>query len=82
MLCSLIFYAVRSILQTQMIVVVMPTCREDKYAAVKKFACIECPVPSQASPISFNGGGVDAPHFRCVADFIAVSDFVDRRQID
>ncbi|KAL8604204.1 hypothetical protein ACOMHN_014772 [Nucella lapillus] len=32
---------------TQLICVVMPTSREDKYSAVKKFACVHCPVPSQ-----------------------------------
>ncbi|XP_076451619.1 piwi-like protein 1 [Babylonia areolata] len=33
--------------RTQLVCVVMPTSREDKYSAVKKFACVECPVPSQ-----------------------------------
>ncbi|KAK7111216.1 piwi-like protein 1 [Littorina saxatilis] len=32
---------------TQLVCVVMPTSREDKYSAIKKFACVECPVPSQ-----------------------------------
>ena len=27
----------------------MPTSREDKYSAIKKVTCVECPVPSQVS---------------------------------
>nr|QEV86800.1 argonaute protein [Epinephelus coioides] len=33
--------------QTQMVVVVLPSNRKDKYDTVKKFLCVECPTPSQ-----------------------------------
>jgi aubergine-like protein len=33
--------------QTQMVVVVLPTNRKDRYDAVKKYLCIDHPVPSQ-----------------------------------
>ncbi|XP_034451144.1 piwi-like protein 1 [Hippoglossus hippoglossus] len=32
---------------TQMVVVVLPSNRKDKYDSVKKFLCVDCPVPSQ-----------------------------------
>ncbi|GAB1601208.1 piwi-like protein 1 [Argonauta hians] len=31
----------------QLVVIIFPTSRDDKYSAVKKFCCVECPVPSQ-----------------------------------
>ena len=31
----------------QMVVIIFPTSRDDRYAAVKKLCCVECPVPSQ-----------------------------------
>ena len=31
----------------QIVVIVFPTSRDDRYAAVKKLCCVECPVPSQ-----------------------------------
>ncbi|XP_037337718.1 piwi-like protein 1 [Pungitius pungitius] len=33
--------------QTQMVVVVLPSNRKDKYDSVKKFLCVDCPTPSQ-----------------------------------
>uniref|UniRef100_A0A673CUZ6 Piwi-like protein 1 n=1 Tax=Sphaeramia orbicularis TaxID=375764 RepID=A0A673CUZ6_9TELE len=33
--------------QTQMVVVVLPNNRKDKYDCVKKYLCVDCPVPSQ-----------------------------------
>ncbi|KAM3611283.1 uncharacterized protein V6R79_016094 [Siganus canaliculatus] len=33
--------------QTQMVVVVLPSNRKDKYDCVKKYLCVDCPVPSQ-----------------------------------
>ncbi|KAM6930622.1 piwi-like protein 1 [Xenentodon cancila] len=33
--------------QTQMVVVVLPTNRKDKYDTVKKYLCVDCPTPSQ-----------------------------------
>ncbi|XP_065103397.1 piwi-like protein 1 [Paramisgurnus dabryanus] len=32
---------------TQMVVVVLPTNRKDKYDCVKKYLCVDCPTPSQ-----------------------------------
>ncbi|KAG7480651.1 hypothetical protein MATL_G00058540 [Megalops atlanticus] len=32
---------------TQMVVVILPTNRKDKYDCVKKYLCVECPTPSQ-----------------------------------
>ncbi|XP_071132212.1 piwi-like protein 1 [Mytilus edulis] len=31
----------------QMVVIIFPTSRDDRYSAVKKLCCVECPVPSQ-----------------------------------
>ncbi|XP_041362450.1 piwi-like protein 1 [Gigantopelta aegis] len=33
--------------QVQIVVVICPTSRDDRYAAIKKLCCVECPVPSQ-----------------------------------
>uniref|UniRef100_A0A9R1SGA4 Piwi-like protein 1 n=2 Tax=Cyprinus carpio TaxID=7962 RepID=A0A9R1SGA4_CYPCA len=33
--------------ETQMVVVILPTNRKDKYDCVKKYLCVECPTPSQ-----------------------------------
>ncbi|XP_061585884.1 piwi-like protein 1 isoform X1 [Cololabis saira] len=33
--------------ETQMVVVVLPTNRKDKYDTMKKFLCVDCPTPSQ-----------------------------------
>ncbi|XP_073321445.1 piwi-like protein 1 [Pagrus major] len=33
--------------QMQMVVVVLPSNRKDKYDTVKKYLCVDCPVPSQ-----------------------------------
>ncbi|KAM9475833.1 piwi-like protein 1 [Clarias gariepinus] len=33
--------------QVQMVVVILPTNRKDKYDCVKKFLCVDCPTPSQ-----------------------------------
>ncbi|CAL1616189.1 unnamed protein product [Knipowitschia caucasica] len=33
--------------QTQMVVVVLSSNRQDKYDSVKKYLCVDCPVPSQ-----------------------------------
>ena len=33
--------------QVQVVVVIFPTSRDDRYAAVKKLCCVESPVPSQ-----------------------------------
>ncbi|XP_046554739.1 LOW QUALITY PROTEIN: piwi-like protein Ago3 [Haliotis rubra] len=33
--------------RVQMVVVICPTSRDDRYSAIKKFCCVECPVPSQ-----------------------------------
>ncbi|XP_038559676.1 piwi-like protein 1 [Micropterus salmoides] len=33
--------------QTQMVVVVLPNNRKDKYDSVKKYLCVDCPTPSQ-----------------------------------
>ena len=32
---------------TQLVLMIFPTSRDDRYAAVKRLCCIECPVPSQ-----------------------------------
>uniref|UniRef100_A0A8B9HXL6 Piwi-like protein 1 n=1 Tax=Astyanax mexicanus TaxID=7994 RepID=A0A8B9HXL6_ASTMX len=32
---------------TQMVVVILPTNRKDKYDCVKKYLCVDCPTPSQ-----------------------------------
>ncbi|XP_032373221.1 piwi-like protein 1 [Etheostoma spectabile] len=32
---------------TQMVVVVLPSIRKDKYDSVKKYLCVDCPIPSQ-----------------------------------
>ncbi|CAF90296.1 unnamed protein product, partial [Tetraodon nigroviridis] len=32
---------------TQMVVVILPTNRKDKYDSIKKYLCVDCPVPSQ-----------------------------------
>ena len=34
----------------QMVVIIFPTSRDDRYSAVKKLCCVESPVPSQVSP--------------------------------
>ncbi|KAJ8319428.1 hypothetical protein KUTeg_004519 [Tegillarca granosa] len=33
--------------QVQMVVIICPTSRDDRYSAIKKLCCVECPVPSQ-----------------------------------
>ncbi|XP_074526370.1 piwi-like protein 1 [Halichoeres trimaculatus] len=33
--------------ETQMVVVVLPSNRKDKYDSIKKYLCVDCPVPSQ-----------------------------------
>ncbi|KAB5567837.1 hypothetical protein PHYPO_G00237430 [Pangasianodon hypophthalmus] len=33
--------------QVQMVVVILPTNRKDKYDCVKKYLCVDCPTPSQ-----------------------------------
>ncbi|KAF7669169.1 hypothetical protein LDENG_00236060 [Lucifuga dentata] len=33
--------------QTQMVVVILPSNRQDKYSTVKKYLCVDCPTPSQ-----------------------------------
>ncbi|KAK6165172.1 hypothetical protein SNE40_023615 [Patella caerulea] len=33
--------------QTQMVVIICPTSRDDRYSAIKKLCCVEQPVPSQ-----------------------------------
>ncbi|KAG7332045.1 hypothetical protein KOW79_003879 [Hemibagrus wyckioides] len=33
--------------QVQMVVVILPTNRKDKYDSVKKYLCVDCPTPSQ-----------------------------------
>lgn len=33
--------------RVQMVVIIFPTSRDDRYAAVKKLCCVESPVPSQ-----------------------------------
>lgn len=33
--------------QIQVVVVIFPTSRDDRYSAVKKLCCVESPVPSQ-----------------------------------
>lgn len=38
--------------QVQVVVVIFPTSRDDRYAAVKKLCCVESPVPSQVGPPS------------------------------
>ena len=35
----------------QMVMIVFPTSRDDRYSAVKKLCCIESPIPSQVSAI-------------------------------
>lgn len=44
-----LFRNVRGIyfLQIQLVMVVFPTSRDDKYNAVKKYTFVDCPVPSQ-----------------------------------
>lgn len=37
--------------QVQMVVVIFPTSRDDRYSAVKKLCCVESPVPSQVKPL-------------------------------
>ena len=37
----------------QIVVVVFPTSRDDRYSAVKKLCCIESPIPSQVSTTSY-----------------------------
>uniref|UniRef100_A0A3Q3VLJ3 Piwi-like protein 1 n=1 Tax=Mola mola TaxID=94237 RepID=A0A3Q3VLJ3_MOLML len=32
---------------TQMVVVILPSNRKDKYDSVKKYLCVDCPIPSQ-----------------------------------
>ena len=34
-------------LQIQLVVVICPTSRDDRYSAIKKLCCVECPIPSQ-----------------------------------
>lgn len=36
--------------RVQMVVIIFPTSRDDRYAAVKKLCCVESPVPSQVLP--------------------------------
>ena len=38
----------------QMVLIIFPTSRDDRYSAVKKLCCVECPVPSQV--IDFDSG--------------------------
>ena len=33
--------------EVQMVVIIFPTSRDDRYSAVKKLCCVESPVPSQ-----------------------------------
>jgi len=33
--------------QCQLVVAVFPSSRDDRYNAIKKLCCVECPVPSQ-----------------------------------
>ncbi|KAM7416297.1 hypothetical protein PAMA_018390 [Pampus argenteus] len=33
--------------QTQMVVVILPSSRKDKYDSIKKYLCVDCPTPSQ-----------------------------------
>lgn len=40
--------------QLQMVVILCPTSRDDRYAAIKKVCCSELPIPSQVSSVSFN----------------------------
>ncbi len=35
--------------QLQLVVAIFPTSRDDRYAAFKKFCCIERPIPSQVT---------------------------------
>ena len=35
--------------ETQMVVIIFPTSRDDRYSAVKKLCCVESPVPSQVT---------------------------------
>lgn len=35
--------------QTQVVVIIFPTSRDDRYSAVKKLCCVESPVPSQVT---------------------------------
>lgn len=37
----------------QMVVVVFPTSRDDRYSAVKKLCCIESPIPSQVKAAGY-----------------------------
>lgn len=39
--------------QTQVVVVIFPTSRDDRYSAVKKLCCVESPVPSQVTLYSY-----------------------------
>lgn len=41
--------------QVQMVVVIFPTSRDDRYSAVKKLCCVESPVPSQVKPLTAVG---------------------------
>lgn len=38
----------------QIVVIICPTLREDRYAAIKKICCCELPIPSQVRPILLN----------------------------
>ena len=38
----------------QLVVIIFPTSRDDRYSSVKKLCCIEQPVPSQVSIILFS----------------------------
>ena len=35
--------------QVQVVVIIFPTSRDDRYSAVKKLCCVESPVPSQVT---------------------------------
>lgn len=35
------------VVQVQLVVTIFPTSRDDRYNAIKKLCCVECPVPSQ-----------------------------------
>ena len=41
--------------QVQMVVVIFPTSRDDRYSAVKKLCCVESPVPSQVKLLTTVG---------------------------
>lgn len=44
--------------QTQVVVVIFPTSRDDRYSAVKKLCCVESPVPSQVTLLGIFQGHV------------------------